>query len=170
MASIVNRAATTASASADKPAIVTYVGKLIEHVFMTRPTRLADGTYTKREATGKVALVYRITPVLADGSVTTSGAIWLWLEQQRDKDAAPKLDPAQLRAFRDSFGILARDMDLLDAEGVEAKDWAARPVKATAVAAAPVAPKKGLAAKAAAEADGATSVDLDTAIGSELPF
>ena len=170
MASIADRAVTAATKQADRPAIIAYQGKLIEHAFMTRPTKQADGTYSKREATGEVALVYRICPVLADGTTTTSGAIWLWLEQPRKKGAAPALDPQNLRAFRDSFPALAKSMDDLDAEGVENEDWKARPAK---VAAAPVAPpKKGLAARAAreaAEADGAKSVDLDTGL-SDLPF
>lgn len=170
MASIADRAVTAATKQADRPAIVAYQGKLIEHRFMTRPTKQADGTYSKREATGEVALVYRICPVQADGTTTTSGAIWLWLEQPRKAGAAPKLDPALLRAFRDSFGPLAVGIDELEAEAVENGDWTARPTKASADKPAP--PKKGLAARAAreaAEADGAKSVDLDAGL-SDLPF
>ena len=172
MASIADRAATTATTQADRPLIVAYRGKLITHSFMTRPTKQADGTYSKREATGQVALVFRICPVLADGTTTTSGAIWLWLEQPRAKDAAPKLDPALLRAYRDSFGPLAVAIDELEAEAVENEDWKARPVKASAEKPAAPAPKKGLAARAAreaAESDGAKAVDLDTSL-SDLPF
>lgn len=170
MASIADRAVTAATKQADRPVIVAYQGKLIEHRFMTRPTKQADGTYSKREATGDVALVFRVCPVLADGTTTTSGAIWLWLEQPRKAGADPKLDPALLRAFRDSFGPLAVGIDELEAEAVENGDWAARPTKASAEKPAP--PKKGLAARAArdaAEADGAKSVDLDAGL-SDLPF
>lgn len=161
---LADRAVTTATTSTAKPVIARYEGKLILHHFMTRPTKLADGTYSKREATGDVALVYRVTPVLADGTVQTSGAIWLWLEAQRKADAPAKLDPSLLRAFRASFGALAKDIDALEAEAVADGDW--EPLAAPKVAA-PA--KKGLAAKAAAEADGAKAVDLDTAVDA-LPF
>jgi hypothetical protein len=172
MASITDRAVTAATKLADRPAIVAYKGKLIEHAFMSRPAKLADGTYSKREATGEVAYVYRICPVLADGTTTTSGAIWLWLEQPRKKGAAPKLDPQNVRAFQDSLQPLFNDLQEQDAEAVENGDWDARPSKAVAPEAKAEPPKKGLAARAAraaAEADGAKSVDLDTGL-SDLPF
>lgn len=165
MASIATRAATAAAPTADKPAVVAYEGKLIEHRFMTRGGKAADGTFVKREPTGEVALVYRISPKLADGTLVTSGAIWLWLENARKADAPPALDPALLRAFRDSFGTMARDIDALEADAVEAGDW--KPAAAAKAAPAPV--RKGLAAKAAAEADGAKSVDLGAAVD-DLPF
>lgn len=156
--------ASTAKPTADKPAVTHYQGELVLHHFMTRPSKQADGTYSERKPTGDVALVYRVSPVLADGTVQTSGAIWLWLEAQRKADAPEKLDPALLRAFRASFAPLAKAIDALEAEAVEAGDW--KPLAAPKVAA-PA--KKGLAAKAAAEADGAKAVDLDTAVDA-LPF
>lgn len=171
MASITDRAVTAASKQAERPAIVAYKGTLIEHAFMTRGTKNADGTFTPRKPTGDAAYVYRISPVLADGSVTTSGAIWLWLEEQRKADAPAAFDPALLRAFRSSFAQMAKDIDALEAEAIENGDWKAATAPKTV--AAPVAPpKKGLAARAAreaAEADGAKSVDLDAAV-SDLPF
>jgi len=171
MASIADRAVTAATKQAERPAIVAFKGALIEHRFMTRGSKNADGTFTKREPTGEVAYVYRISPVLADGTTTTSGAIWLWLENARKADAAPAFDPALLRAFRASFPVMAKDIDALEAEAIENGDWKA--ASTPKVVAAPVAPpKKGLAARAAreaAEADGAKSVDLDAAV-SDLPF
>jgi hypothetical protein len=169
MASIADRAVTAATKTAERPAIVAYEGKLVLHRFMTRGSKNADGTFTKREPTGEVAYVYRISPVLADETTTTSGAIWLWLENARKADAPPAFDPALLRAFRSSFAGLAKDIDALEADAVENGDWkAASAPKVAAVAP----PKKGLAARAAreaAEADGAKSVDLDAAV-SDLPF
>jgi hypothetical protein len=171
MPSITDRAVTAATAQADRPAVVCFRGALIEHVFMTRGSKNPDGSYTKREPTGEVAYVYRISPIMADRTVSTSGAIWLWLEPARKAGTATKFDPALLRAYRSSFPKLAEDIDALEAEAVENGDWKALATKA--VAPAPVAPpKKGLAARAAreaAESDGAKSVDLDAAV-SDLPF
>jgi hypothetical protein len=161
---LIDRAVTAATTSTAKPAIVAYKGELILHTFMTRGGKDDKGNFVKRVPTGEVALVYRISPVLADGTTTTSGAIWLWLEAQRKADAPMALDPALLRAFRSSFAALATDIDSVEADAVEAGDW--KPLNAPKAAA----PKlKGLAARAAAEADGAKSVDLDAAV-SDLPF
>jgi hypothetical protein len=161
---LADRAASTAITSTAKPVVARFEGKLILHTFMSRPSKLADGSYSKREATGEVALVYRICPVLADGTVSTSGAIWLWLEPQRKASEPTKLDPTMLRAFRASLAGIGASIDALEAVAVEDGDW--EPLVAPKVAA-PA--KKGLAAKAAAEADGAKAVDLDTAVDA-LPF
>lgn len=164
---LIDKAVSTAKPSADKPSVARFTGKLILHRFMTRPTKLADGTYSKRTPTGDEALVYRISPVLADGTEMTSGAIWLWLEPQRKSTDAPALDPALLRAFRASLGDIAKGIDAIEAQAVEDEDWA--PLVAPKAADKPAPVKKGLAAKAAAEADGAKAVDLDTAVDA-LPF
>ena len=174
---LADRAVTAATKQAERPAIVRYVGEILLHVFMTRGGKDADGKFVKREPTGEVALVYRILPVLADGTTTTSGAIWLWLEQARKADAPMNLDPALLRAFRSSLSALAKDIDEVEADAVESGDW-----KPLATKAAAEAPKlKGMAAraakqsaaatdaKAAAEADGAKAVDLEAAVN-DLPF
>lgn len=166
---LADRAVTAATKQAERPAIVAYKGEVLLHIFMTRGGKAADGTFVKREPTGEVAYVYRILPVLADGSTTTSGAIWLWLEQARKKDAPAKLDPALLRAFRNSLASLSDDIDSVEADAVESGDWL--PLKAAVAAPAPK--LKGLAARAAkqAEADGAKSVDLDAALSTtDLPF
>lgn len=158
--------AVTAAKQAEHPAIVAYKGEVILHRFMTRGGKDAQGNFVKREPTGDVALVYRISPVQADGTTTTSGAIWLWLEQSRKADAPPVFDPALMRAFRASLGGLAQAIDAIEVEAVEAGDW--KPLTAPKPAA-PAPKLKGMAAKAAAEADGAKSVDLDSSL-SDLPF
>jgi len=170
MASIADRAVTTATTKAERPAVVAYKGALILHRFMTRGSKNADGSFTKREPTGEVAYVYRISPVLADKSTTTSGAIWLWLENPRKESADPAFDPAMLRAFRSSLASLGSDIDDLEREAVDNGDWKAAAAPAPVAPAAP--PKKGLAARAAraaAEADGAKAVDIDAGL-SDLPF
>lgn len=121
-----------------------------------------------------------IQPMAGDVKHPKAPNFWIRLE-----DFDGKADPTAMRALGRSLPRIAAFIAALDAKGVEAGAWSAdgqyklresqtAPTAARAVAPKPATKPSALksaaaAVKAAAEADGAVSVDLDGALGN-LPF